>query len=170
MIINKNREMKSIVIDNGSGTVKAGFGGDDLPRSSFKPTVGRPNINPVQVGSHLKDCYVGDEARISRSIFSTKPERAIERGQITDWNDIEKVWHHTFYNELRINPSDFSVLLLEPIHVEAQTRSKILEKMFEIFNTPAIYLCPASKLSLFGSGRISGIVRKLWLFSKLKLS
>ncbi|EGG18838.1 hypothetical protein DFA_02577 [Cavenderia fasciculata] len=32
----------AIVIDNGSGMVKAGFGGDDAPRAVFPSIVGRP--------------------------------------------------------------------------------------------------------------------------------
>ena len=35
-------EIQSVVIDNGSGCVKAGFAGDDAPRSVFPSIVGRP--------------------------------------------------------------------------------------------------------------------------------
>ena len=35
-------ECVALVIDNGSGMCKAGFGGDDAPRSVFPSLVGRP--------------------------------------------------------------------------------------------------------------------------------
>jgi len=28
----------------------------------------------------------------------------IELGIVTNWADMEKIWHHTFYNELRVCP------------------------------------------------------------------
>ena len=34
-------EVQAIVIDNGSGMIKCGFGGDDAPRSIFPNIVGR---------------------------------------------------------------------------------------------------------------------------------
>ena len=52
-----------VVIDNGSGMVKAGFAGDDSPRSVFPSIVGRPRHQSVMVGMGQNDTYVGDEAQ-----------------------------------------------------------------------------------------------------------
>jgi actin-related protein len=35
-------EQQTIIIDNGSGMVKAGFAGEDAPRTVFPAIVGRP--------------------------------------------------------------------------------------------------------------------------------
>ena len=54
--------MTAIVIDNGSGTIKAGFAGDDAPRSQQAPLVGRPKSQGIMVGLDQKEVYVGEEA------------------------------------------------------------------------------------------------------------
>ena len=64
-----DEEPQSIVCDNGSGMVKAGFSGDDAPRAVFPSIVGRPRHEGVMVGMANKDAYVGDEAQSKRFIF-----------------------------------------------------------------------------------------------------
>ena len=77
---------------------------------------------------------------------------------IKSWDDIEKIWHHTMYNELRISPEEQPVLLIEkPMRPKAD-REKTIQIMFETFNVPAAYLSDSSVLSLYGTGRTTGIV------------
>ena len=56
----KSEQGAPVVIDNGSGMCKAGFYGDDAPRSSFPSLVGRPKYDNIMVGMNNKDVYVGE--------------------------------------------------------------------------------------------------------------
>jgi len=152
-------EMTAVVMDNGSGLLKCGFAGDDAPRAVFPSIVGRPRHQGVMVGMGQKDAYIGDEALTKRGIMTLK--YPIVHGVITNWDDMEKVWSHAFYNELRVAPEESPTLLTDPPLNPKNNREKSAQIMFENFQTPAVYCAIQAVLALYASGRTTGLVQDL---------
>jgi actin-related protein len=149
-------EVIALVVDNGSGVCKAGFGGEDAPRCVFPSIVGRPKFHAAMVGGDQRDTYVGDDAQGRRGMLTLR--YPIEHGVVTNWDDMEKIWHHTFYNELRVAPEEHPVMLTEaPLNPKAN-RERMTQIMFETFGVPGMYVQIQAVLSLYSSGRTTGIV------------
>ena len=69
---------------------------------------------------------------------------------------MEKILHHTFYNELRVTLEENPVLFKEdPLNLEAN-RERMTQIMFEIFNVHAMYM--AREFVLYVSGRTTSFV------------
>ncbi|KRZ74737.1 Actin, acrosomal process isoform, partial [Trichinella papuae] len=147
---------RPLVIDNGSGVFKAGFAGDDAPLAVFPSIIGRPRHQGVMIGIAKKGSYVGHEAQNMRGMLTLK--YPIEHGIVTNWNDMEIMWHHAFYNELRVSPKEHPVLLTEAPLNPKYNREKMVEIMFESFKTPGMYVAIQAVLSLYATGRTTGIV------------
>eukprot|EP01083_Nonionella_stella_P302817 1045635_1 len=147
----------SVVIDNGSGTIKAGFG---MFPAMFPAIVGRIGCDGgggfYSLNGPWKDVYIGYEAQSKRSYLRLK--YPIEHGIVTSWDDVEQIWHHTFYNELRIQPEEHSVLMTENVLNPQANREKMTQILFETFNVPALYVAIQNVLSLVASGRTNGVV------------
>lgn len=152
-------DIQTLVIDNGTARSKAGFAGDDAPTAIFESVVGRPRHTGVMVGLGLlgeKDRFVGDEVLRRRGILCQN--YPMERGMVKNWDDMEKICHHTFYNELRVAPEKHPILLTGvPLSPKAN-RKKMTEIMFEKFSVPSMYVAIQAVLSLIANGRTTGIV------------
>lgn len=108
------------------------------------------------LGTTPKDCFIGDDAQSKRGVL--KMQHPIAHGVVTNWDDMEKIWHHTFYNELRVNPEEHNVLLTEAPMNPKHNRERMTQIMFETFNVPGMYVGIQAVLSLYSSGRTTGIV------------
>ncbi|KAK8660671.1 hypothetical protein V6N13_051586 [Hibiscus sabdariffa] len=149
-------ENRPIVCDNGSGYVKAGFGADDAPCVLFPSIVGRPRNRHAMFGIGEKDMYFGDEAQARRGIL--RLSYPVEHGIVRDWEAMERLWEHTFDKELRVNIKEHPVLLTEAPLNPRINREKMVEIMFEAFDAPATYIAIQAVLSLYATGRTTGVV------------
>ena len=144
------------VIDNGSGFIKAGFSGESGPRYHFPTIVGHTKVEGVYVSNEKKESIIGNEAQQKFGILDIN--YPIQEGKIINWDEMTKIWFHTFFSELQIAPEEYNIFLTESPFNSREDREKITEIMFETFNCPCMYLSNQSVLSAYSIGKSTGCV------------
>ena len=150
---------QNVVIDNGTGVLKAGFAGGEQPKIVFRSYVGRTKHVRIMPGGALEgtEIFVGNKADEHRGAMILN--YPMEHGIVKNWGDMERLWQHVYSKEnLNIASEEHAVLLTEaPLNPDAN-RAKAAEIFFEGFNVPAMYFSLQAVLSLYASGRTTGVV------------
>eukprot|EP00948_MAST-09A_sp_MAST-9A-sp1_P004148 g4148.t1 len=153
------QQHQTLVIDNGTSVLKCGFAGGERPYRTFPSCVGRPkrHYDRVMVQGKLdQDLFVGQAVQDHRGIM--KINYPMHHGIVMNWNDMEHVWDHV-YDTLNIaSPVEHPVLLTEAPLNPRRNREKAAEYFFEKSNAPALYVSPQATLSLYASGKTTGVV------------
>lgn len=153
-----------IVIDNGSGNLKAGFAGEDKPRTYASSIIGRPKYQKIMTGSligeaddeEVNDTFIGNLAQQNRGLL--KLTYPIEHGIVNNWEDMERLWNHTYNQDLKTNAEDHPLLITEAPLNPRTNRDKMCQVLFEQFNIPCVYISIQAVLSLYALGRTTGVV------------
>ncbi|PKI83928.1 centractin- actin- protein of the dynactin complex [Malassezia vespertilionis] len=145
-----------VVLDNGSGTIKAGFAGQDTPKSFFPNFVGRPKHPRVMAGAVEGDRFIGRKAQELRGLLRVR--YPMEHGIVNDWADMERIWSYVYTDGLKTQSEEHPVLLTEAPLNPRTNRDTAAQIFFETFNVPAMYISIQAVLSLYSSGRTTGVV------------
>lgn len=144
-----------VVIDNGSGIIKAGFAGEESLKCRFPSFVGRPKHSRVMAGATEGDVFIGEKAEKLRGVLTLK--YPLTHGIVQHWDDMELIWRH-IYSEMKVNQEEHPVLLTEAPLNPRKNREKAAEIFFETFGCPALFVSNQAILSLYASGKITGVV------------
>ena len=108
-------------------------------------------------GALEADIFLGKFAEDNRGLLSIS--YPMEHGIVSDWNDMEKIWQHVYSkSQLNANSEEHPVLLTEAPMNPRRNREKAAEIFFETFNAPALYISIQAVLSLYSTGRTTGVV------------
>lgn len=138
---------KSLVIDCGSGFTKAGLS-DIEPSCKYFPTVYGVNKD----GTSL----YGDDAINKRRELDMKD--IFDRDKVVDWDQLREYWLYLYKKELHLEPHTKPVLFGYRNIERKGYKEKILSTFIEEIRSPGFYISSTSLLSLYGSGRIQGVV------------
>ena len=110
-----------IVVDNGSGFLKAGMAGEEVPQLNFPTILGRPKHKKVLPSSVESNLYVGPGENIRGLLKISYP---INHGIVDDWMDMKAIWRHV-YTELKAVSKEHAILLSEPCNNPKSNRTKL---------------------------------------------
>ena len=137
-----------IVIDNGSGSLKAGIAGNERPKDIVPACVGNPKHKRVMLQAPKSEKYYGNKAMQYRGLCQLN--YPIKHGIVENWNDMNQLWQYVYKELMNSNPSEHPVLLTEAPLNPLKNRVKTSEIFFEQFNVPALYFAPPPVLALYG--------------------
>jgi len=147
-----------VVCDNGTGFVKCGFAGDNFPKHIFPSIVGRPILRSEEKMSDvtLKDIMIGDECTAARDFLETS--YPITNGIVKDWPDMKHLYDYTFFERLKIDPTEHKIMLTEAALNPKGNRKKLVETMFETYNFQGVHCSIQAVLTLYAQGLLTGVV------------
>lgn len=155
-----------VVLDNGSGSLKAGFAGEERPAAYASSIVGRPKYARVMVGAEAGGAagasasggavYIGDAAQHNRGLLHLR--YPLSHGVVTDWDDMERVWRHCYTQDLRTQPEEHPLLVTEAALNPRANRARMCQVWFEQFGVPCLYVLVQAVLALYALGRTTGVV------------
>lgn len=149
-------KVPTVIIDNGSHRLRAGYPGEEGPRVDIPSVVGQPRNKGVAMAAGLREFDVGFSAQENRGLLSTN--QPVNGGHVQDWNDIEKLWSQVVYKELRITPENYCFVITQPANTGSEQKEKTLELLMETINAHSLYLGVSPVFALYGYGRTTGVV------------
>ncbi|KAF9301808.1 actin [Mortierella antarctica] len=102
----------------------------------------------------LSSSYIGAKALSNSDLLLSYP---VEHGIGTKWDDMQKIWHHTLYDQLQVAPEEQALLITESVLNPNKNREKSAEIFFETFGVPAFNIEKQALLLLFASGYSTGL-------------
>ncbi|KAJ2178717.1 centractin- actin- protein of the dynactin complex, partial [Coemansia sp. RSA 551] len=110
----------------------------------------------MMAGAVEGERFIGRQAEELRGLL--KVSYPLEHGVVTDWEDMERIWAYIYSDELKIMSEEHPVLLTEAPLNPSANREQAAQIFFETFNVPAFYTSIQAVLSLYASGRTTGVV------------
>ena len=138
---------KYILIDIGTRFCKAGICKNEEPEIIIPTRIGRKKGDPID--------YYGKDIELDPHIEELIAP--IEYGTIKDFTALSSVISGIF-QILQRQPEDSNVILTEPSLNSSKNRQGLIEYMFEEFKVENLFIANQALLSLYSTGKLSGIV------------
>lgn len=147
-------ECDVVVVDIGSGSIKAGWAGEDAPRGSLRINVAAVPLSQPFQSNNLLSSLVAPAGVITHPVA---------HGSITDFAVFAKVMEDMYEDILECNSKEHSLLMTYSFAMSLAERTQLAQLMFERFQVPSLALVNTSSLSLFSTGMYYSFTHRFWL-------
>ena len=151
-------DQEPLIIDIGSGYLKADTADADCPKHLIPMVVGKPRKDVSLVGMEQKDLFIGDEVLAKKGLNLLDEIYPVKAGRIEDMDAVGKIIIHLCDERLGCQLAESRVLITEPPNNDNKIREELVQKMFEEYSVPKLYLGNQAVLSLFAKGLTTGTV------------
>ena len=152
-----------LIIDIGSGEIKAGFSGQERPKILFKNQLGEPKYKKIlktfnKDNTPSKDIYIGEKC--DTCLSALKLRNPIEHGIFKHSEDILPIFNHIF-TRLKLDSEEIKnhpILISESLLNPSKNRKNISSILFENFEISNIFFASQPILSLFATSNTTGTI------------
>lgn len=137
-------EVSALVLDPGYSSTRAGFAGEDAPKSLVPTYYGRKGSEQIK-----NKLALGDNA-IHYSIHHPEADFHIENpmspdSTVEDWDVARQIWEHSITSRLTGSTEEkplagYPLLMTEPAWNPSKAREKAIEIAMEDWGTPAFFM------------------------------
>lgn len=156
-----------VVIDMGTGYIKAGFSGEDLPRCIIPTAIAEQivDVDPALLnqpgGADIKpktNYTFGQKAIDNRLTPGHDFYEPIKRGVVQEMDKMQKLLEHIFTVELGVKSQNINLLMTDSPTNTKENKKQICDMVFTHFKVKSFSLMNTAVLSLFSTGHTTGLV------------
>ncbi|KND90809.1 Actin-like protein 6 [Tolypocladium ophioglossoides CBS 100239] len=129
------RPAKTLVLDNGGYTLKAGIVHDGV--------VGEPRVTPNCIArDRARKIYVGSGLEKCRDYGEIQFRRPVEKGFIVNWEAQKEIWDHELFDDkapMKCDPSEVRLILAEPPNSLPALQANCDQVVFEEYGFASYY-------------------------------
>ncbi|KAK0644373.1 actin family [Cercophora newfieldiana] len=134
---------RTLVIDNGANTIKAGFASETNEPRIIPNCIARDRHRKTFVGSELDKCKDFGEIAF---------RRPVEKGYIVNWEAQKEIWDREFFDDKapqKCDPSDTRLVLAEHSNSLPALQSHCDQMVFEEFGFTSYYRGPGPAFNAY---------------------
>lgn len=143
---------RTLVVDNGSHTIKAGFATSEPDAASDCKTIPNCVARSSEGGKAGQKIYIADQLEQCKDMAEMGFRRPLEKGFIVNWDLELDIWKQGFFRDgaqLQCDPHETNLLLTEASNCPLALQTNTDQVIFEELEFASAYRCSGPSLNIW---------------------